>query len=129
MTKATARRQQVTELSDPLINDTLCHIQQHFVRQWNHTELTTDSQPSHDLPNGAKYTASGIASRSRFNGASFVLSDGTWICLHATRGWMHWHEGWSFCRNELNPSQVKKVVVHGSMDSFSRWLSSLQPPA
>jgi len=121
----TRQRRQLTQLADPNVTDTLCRIQQQFVRQWNHTELTTDHQPSHDLPGGAQYTASGVHNGTRFRGASFVLPDGTWVCLQAIRGWHHWHDGWSFCRNELATAQINKVVVHGSMDAFNSWLSAL----
>jgi len=123
---ATSRkRPQSTEIANPEITAVLCRIQQEFVRQWNHSELNSHLKQSHDLPSGAEYSGGASGDGRRFNGASFRLSSDTWVCIHATRDWNHWHDGWSFCRHELSPLQVKKVVVRGSMDEFTRWLASV----
>jgi hypothetical protein len=114
------RKAQATgEILDPRAIALLCSIQQGFVKYWNRLEKSMETQ-SHALPCGAKY--SGFLLGGRGEGFSVVLPGPTWICVHAKRGWWHWHEGWSFLRNACTVNDVRKVVVHGSADEAGDWL-------
>jgi hypothetical protein len=107
-----------TEITDPTVIEMICAIQSRFVEAWNAAEMNRGIGQTHDLPGGATYSASQPS-----RGASFVLPDGTLLCIHAKAPWWHWHDGWSFCRNSLTAAEVRKVMVHGTAASFHRWLA------
>jgi hypothetical protein len=113
-----------TLITSPAVIEHLCQIQTRFVEAWNAAELNQGIGQTHDLPGGAIYSAAKPA-----RGASFVLPDGSWLCIHCRAPWWHWHDGWSCCRNPISPAEVQKVVVHGNHDSFLSWLAAAIAPA
>ena len=107
------------EITHPGLISAICQIQTRFVIAWNAAEMNHGIGQTHDLPAGATYSGSGPA-----RGAAFVLPSGSWLYIHAKAPWWHWHDGWSFCRNTLNPEQVLKVVVHGPESHFHKWFQA-----
>lgn len=108
----------------------VCRIQQGFVEKWNTTEKDWSRVQDHDLPNGARYSASSGDGRLSFRGFSFLLTDGTWITVKVKKPWLHWYPGFSdFRRNALNsPDQIEAITIYGSYSSFEDWIVSLQSP-
>lgn len=106
------------EITSPEIIKAICEMQTRFVIAWNAAEMNHGIEQTHDLPAGATYSG---ASPKR--GAAFMLPSDTRVFIHARAPWWHWHDGWSFCRHTLNPEQVRKVVVHGSLSAFDAWFS------
>ena len=113
-------RQLKTQIKDPELISLVCQIQNRFVKDWNKAEINGDALQSHELPGGALYSAAEPA-----RGASFVLPDGAWLQIHAKAPWCHWHDGWSFCRHELSPKYVRKLVLHGPQQALDSWLASV----
>jgi hypothetical protein len=113
-----------TPITNPALIEAICQIQTRFVEAWNQAELNHGIGQTHDLPAGATYSGAKPA-----RGASFVLPDGTWLCIYGKAPWRHWHDGWSFCRNPISPAEVQKVVVHGSELAFQQWLAAAQKAA
>lgn len=118
--------QKVTITDQQTIN-TLSTIQQQFVAKWNRNERDwTHGEDDHDLPHGAKFTASIAGLRAGGTiGVGFCLPGGTYVCLLAVRSWKSWHDGWSFERHALLPEQIRKVVVIGSLEVFEQWLEKV----
>jgi hypothetical protein len=111
-----------TPITDPAVIEALCRIQARFVDAWNEAELNHGIGQTHDLPAGATYTGTRPA-----RGASFVLPDGTFVCIYGKAPWWHWHDGWSFCLHPITPAQVRKVVVEGNELAFREWLLAAAP--
>jgi len=107
-------------ITDPSVIETLCIIQRDFVEAWNKAEMNGSIEQTHDLPGGATYSGGGPA-----KSACFFLPDGTWVGIICKAPWRHWHDGWSFCRNPIAFSQVKRVEVRGSIDAFNEWFSAV----
>jgi hypothetical protein len=121
-------------ITDAADIETLCRLQQQFVRQWNRIESAGNlNDHSHAVAGGATYSAGLYLGRRRRASAGFVLpgEPETYVCLYAHRRWDAWHKGWSFLRHELTPDQVDKVVVYGSLESFHQWMAAVigyRPP-
>ena len=120
-------------ITDAADIETLCRLQQQFVRQWNRIESAGNlSDHSHAVAGGAEYSSGLYLGRRRRASAGFVLpgEPETYVCLYARRRWDAWHKGWSFLRHELTPDQVGKVVVYGSLESFHQWMAAMtdRPP-
>lgn len=119
------RRNCLTKITDPSVIASLCVIQRQFVAEWNRLERIGGYEPfchqNHNLPGDAIYGYLPC-------GAAFYIGppngDRTRIEFRAVRGWEHWHDGWSFCRNELTPADVRNVVVVGCMDDFTAWFNA-----
>ena len=120
----------IIQITDAAVIEQLLLIQRQFVEKWNHAELNNGIGQTNDLPGGATYNGScpsrRVSSSSRV--ASFVLPAGTWVCIVAKAPWRHWHDGLSFCRNQItSASLVRKVVVYGSITEFESWLRAVGP--
>jgi hypothetical protein len=132
-----ARSSKMSEhhITDAADIETLCRLQQQFVRQWNRLESAGNlNDHSHAVAGGAEYSSGlYLGRRRRKASAGFVLpgEPAAYVCLYAHRGWDAWHKGWSFLRHELTPDQVDKIVVYGSLESFHQWMAAVigyRPP-
>lgn len=109
-------------ITDPSVIETLLKIQRSFVQQWNQAEVNDDPSQTHDLPGGGTYSGSGPHGT-----ASFFLPENVLVRLYVRAPWMHWHDGLSFCRQQIDSAdQLRKVTLEGCPEAFARWLQGVR---